>query len=262
MKKNALLLLLCVIVLWSCSENDLLNSEEFTTKSSIMEVEDLVLAAYFSAHDGVLQLRHDVGSQSDTNFVNLGTTFARIGGGENSIFSPGSRLTINNSNSITLSEDLSIIRDNPSLWNAFGRQLSFTISDEHSDSTRFNTMYLPKFLEPNFHNLPINGLDSYPIKWNGDVQNTKGVYIIVQYDPANNPSLSDLSPGSITEYKHFASDDGSYKYNNSDFPNIPPGALVNITLIRGIAAEIVDNSSERDIVLAYTTAHSFVITPD
>lgn len=73
-----------------------------------------------------------------------------------------------------------------------------------------------------------------PVLWNPDPQNTKGVYILIEFDPEAEENAAVNSTLQRYTYKLIQTDDdGVFTLSPDDFSNIPAGAIVDLWVGRG-----------------------------
>lgn len=73
-----------------------------------------------------------------------------------------------------------------------------------------------------------------PVLWNPDPQNTKGVYILIEFDPEAEENAAFNNGVRRYEYNLIQTeDDGVFTLSPDDFSNIPAGAIVDLWVGRG-----------------------------
>lgn len=120
----------------------------------------------------------------------------------------------------------------------------------------FSTIYIPEVLAVEAMGVPVLQ-DGFTINWNADSENEGGIYIILEYAPWENPRLYDEYPQNQRNYIS-VTDNGSYTFESSDFPDIPhQNALVKLTILRG-AFDVVEIEAENEFrIIAYTQVYGY-----
>lgn len=218
---------------------------------------DFYHSTFLGAHDGMVQIRHDQGG-TGADGMPSGGYFMRIVGGESSILNPPSRIVLNDAWGIPLQQDFNVIKDESGIADLFGHTLSLRVEEGDADSLKSITPLvdlgaIPKVLKSNLIQLPQNQLLERTVSWNIDDTNKNGVFIVVDYSPLiNQESIAAVHPERCSDYLQIPDGQGSYTFSASDFPCVPANAIASVTLIRGVAKELV-NAAGRDVFLAYST---------
>lgn len=113
----------------------------------------------------------------------------------------------------------------------FGANIDFNLFDDGVISND-SALYLPEIITLQVEEYPLKLKEGYPIVWNTDANNREGVYIVVEYSPYFNDKLSTRYSESIVNYV-LVPDNGTAILSQHNFPDIPLGATVLLSIIRG-----------------------------
>jgi len=130
-------------------------------------------------------------------------------------------------------------------------------SDQGIEKNLEQVVYSPDILSISANEYPLEITDEYLLEWNSDPLNEGNVYIIIDYHPDENVELSaDYSERSFNFIA--VEDDGSEVLKRSDFSNIPRGALVTLTVLRGVGYkdEVGDEENQSNLTFAISSATS------
>lgn len=139
-------------------------------------------------------------------------------------------------------------RDNKVLKNIYGQNAEFSFKDSQNNLVE-QDLYIPSILNlsvkynPATYEVPLSlGTD---ISWNADIQNGKGIVIILDYNPRTNyPNITQNEPNPITKVIGVA-DTGSYILKEEDLTGFPNGASVTLSIGRaGFVVKSISNSNK------------------
>jgi len=168
-------------------------------------------------------------------------TYIRTGRNEVSILNDYSSILFDEDFSLSLDGNSNTFEPDVKYEKTYGKSCTVSIQNSPSDilnneyKLEINLGYNPKLISLQNDNLH-EGLNNGKInRWNKDIENTYGVFIIVSYDVSmNNEEFVSDHPYSSIDFEH-VNDIGSYTFDVSDFPLIPEGSIVSIEVIRGNA---------------------------
>jgi len=122
--------------------------------------------------------------------------------------------------------------NNPQLGPLFGKTVEFTVDKGDIERTVVlqTGLYVPKDIiiyaplrTTANQVLPLNT----QISWNADTNNTKGVYILIEFDPEDQDNSAFAN--ATSHYQHnliHTDDDGSFTLSANDFSDMPSGAKI------------------------------------
>lgn len=129
--------------------------------------------------------------------------------------------------------------NNPGIGPLFGKTVMFQVDRGDIDRTVVlqSGLYVPADLTltspvktTSGQVLPKNTV----LAWNADTNNTKGIYVLIEFDPEDQDNAA-FNDG-IRHYQYNviqADDDGSYALSNADFDGMPAGAKIMLWVGRG-----------------------------
>lgn len=146
-----------------------------------------------------------------------------------------------------------VVNDN--LIGLYGETVTFKIE------TKTPSFYVPHFIRFESPVMTQNSTlgPNQTITWNKDANNTKGVIIKITYHPDDNTTHKALGYDKIIIHPILVSDIGQYTFAANDFPGIPDGAEIDITLIRANYDRITLDGGDDILVYAYTRVRGTVM---
>lgn len=187
---------------------------------------------YEAAADGTIYLRN-----RQANFGvdpgKAGNTFIRTTSNELSQLLVSDSLTLGQGVVLNLRNESNgaVFKPDSSYEKLFGANIDVGLFGA-ATATADSAFYVPEIIHLRTEEYPLELAGNYPISWNADASNREGVYVIVEYSRALNEKLSNKYPKRILNYVHLP-DNGSATLSRQDFPDIPPGAVVILSIIRG-----------------------------
>jgi hypothetical protein len=138
-------------------------------------------------------------------------------------------LPFQNDGDTFVSEDYSQIKS------FYGKQTQFSMKNSSNQILSTN-IYIPMEIKLTSGFSPNNAVilkNGQTITWNSDSQNTKGVVIVIEYDPDLNTNQNIVSnyPNYISKVIGLE-DNGSYTFKEQDLSSFPVGASVRFTIGR------------------------------
>ena len=148
------------------------------------------------------------------------------------------------------------------LKSLYGKVVAFSVVEEVS-ATNVTTrgadvgiageIYIPKIMDGNLQKGNKGSINrNTTLTWTPDLQNTKGIYIMVEFYPLDLKN-KDFRNKKGRKIAIQTEDDGNYKFSGNDFQGIPANATVSLTWGRGNFVEVNRKSSKPVIVLGYST---------
>jgi hypothetical protein len=131
------------------------------------------------------------------------------------------------------------ILNNPALEPLFGKAVEFLVEEDDLNRTIVlqSGLYVPADitvsspLKTSYNQvLPANT----EIVWNPDTLNTKGVYILIEFDPEDDDNAAfNTNENEYTYNLIQTDDDGSFSLSANDFTDMPAGAKIFLWVGRG-----------------------------
>lgn len=231
--KYSFLLFAITVTLFGCEKN----AEDIIRSAN----NQLDLIELFTAEtDGTILV---INSKNDlTNSpASSSKTYIRTANNANSTLSTHPQISFNQDIDLALRGEtgMNAFPPDTNYERLFGRELAAVFSSP--DNSReaevlLQLGYVPSVLNPTLSPTSSTGIpelhEGFNLTWNGDAANASGVYILIDYLPAENPELSSTHQAKLLNYINVP-DNGTYVLRKSDFPEIPGGSVVTLQMIRG-----------------------------
>lgn len=129
--------------------------------------------------------------------------------------------------------------NNPDLGPLFGKTVDFTVNRGDMERTVLlqSSLYVPADITVS---APVKTTANQvlarttTVTWNPDVNNTKGIYILIEFDPEDDDNAAFNNGVRTYQYNLIqTNDDGAFTLSANDFSDMPAGAKVMLWVGRG-----------------------------